>query len=254
MTVRRGFTLIELLVVIAIIAILAAILFPVFARAREKARATSCLSNLKQLNLGYQMYCSDYDGRRPPLRMYPAGGYTFPSGVNRPCYFWVEAIQPYIKNLQLWYCPSRDNTSSCRGGDPAINAGPEANHNYVQNPYAENRIESRFQTPAECLSVFEGCNCPDLGPWCHRVFCVGDGCIAGHRDGQCTWHSNGQNWGFQDGHAKWLKGSATWVGPTYWFDFLPGGLSADDQARYFLDPGVCKNAKNWPQVTNCGSD
>ncbi len=65
--VKKGFTLIELLVVIAIIAILAAILFPVFARAREKARQTSCLSNIKQLTLGVQMYVQDFDERFPPL-------------------------------------------------------------------------------------------------------------------------------------------------------------------------------------------
>ena len=97
---RRGFTLIELLVVIAIIAILAAILFPVFARAREKARQTSCLSNLKQLALGALMYAQDYDDTMMPryYRIDPA----VPGGPN-----WDNhLIQPYVKNLQLAVCPS----------------------------------------------------------------------------------------------------------------------------------------------------
>src|SRR6056297_3095 len=87
-----GFTLIELLVVIAIIAILAAILFPVFARAREKARQTSCLSNVKQLGLGVMMYAADYDERLPARSI---------GGVG-----WYGLLQPYIKNWQVIICPS----------------------------------------------------------------------------------------------------------------------------------------------------
>ena len=89
---RRGFTLIELLVVIAIIAILAAILFPVFAKAREKARQSSCLSNLKQLGLGILSYAQDYDERFP---MALAGGPT------PPIYLFPELIDPYVKNAQI---------------------------------------------------------------------------------------------------------------------------------------------------------
>ncbi|MBM3498472.1 MAG: DUF1559 domain-containing protein [Armatimonadetes bacterium] len=92
----QGFTLIELLVVIAIIAILAAILFPVFARAREKARQTSCLSNVKQLGLGVMMYCQDYDETYPGY--YPPWPATVPSPQG--CSWW-EGIYPYVKNYQL---------------------------------------------------------------------------------------------------------------------------------------------------------
>src|SRR5438105_4974945 len=113
-----GFTLIELLVVIAIIAILAAILFPVFAQAREKARATACTSNLKQIGLALMMYGQDYDENMP------TGGYTGPrnwevnpdfqskASVDNGIYGWtfyrnlMSALQPYTKNLQIWYCPS----------------------------------------------------------------------------------------------------------------------------------------------------
>src|SRR5258708_6070737 len=95
---RRGFTLIELLVVIAIIAILAAILFPVFAQARESARRTSCLSNTKQQGLALLMYAQDYDETTPTLT------YTYSTNFLLDFY---QLEQPYIKNYGLWYCPDR---------------------------------------------------------------------------------------------------------------------------------------------------
>lgn len=97
---RPGFTLIELLVVIAIIAILAAILFPVFAQAREKARQASCQSNLKQIGSAVLMYTTDYDGVYPP-------SYMFPLGWRRcPHYIWTDMLQPYVKNWGIFACPS----------------------------------------------------------------------------------------------------------------------------------------------------
>jgi prepilin-type N-terminal cleavage/methylation domain-containing protein/prepilin-type processing-associated H-X9-DG protein len=98
----NAFTLIELLVVIAIIAILAAILFPVFAQAREKARQTSCLSNLKQIGLGLTIYCQDYDEMMPLAfaRIAPINGGT----ENRIPY--DQQIKPYVKNDQIFKCPS----------------------------------------------------------------------------------------------------------------------------------------------------
>ncbi len=100
---RRGFTLIELLVVIAIIAILAAILFPVFARAREQARRTACLSNLKQIGLAIMMYVQDYDERMPiagPMDHRPHYC-RFHSDLSLP-----DVIMPYVKNFELFVCPS----------------------------------------------------------------------------------------------------------------------------------------------------
>ncbi|MBC7526320.1 MAG: DUF1559 domain-containing protein [Chthonomonadaceae bacterium] len=103
---QEGFTLIELLVVIAIIAILAAILFPVFAQARAKARQTSCLSNIKQLTLGWTMYAQDYDESFPQWKwdVNWSGGSGNPK--NNGTTLWVNAIFPYVKNTGVYSCPS----------------------------------------------------------------------------------------------------------------------------------------------------
>jgi prepilin-type N-terminal cleavage/methylation domain-containing protein/prepilin-type processing-associated H-X9-DG protein len=117
---QKGFTLIELLVVIAIIAILAAILMPVFAQAREKARQASCLSNLKQIGLGMQMYAQDYDETLPSSSVYgschPLHNVTWQScGSGTRIYswaLWVKWIEPYVKNNQVYSCPSGPQTGS----------------------------------------------------------------------------------------------------------------------------------------------
>jgi prepilin-type N-terminal cleavage/methylation domain-containing protein/prepilin-type processing-associated H-X9-DG protein len=106
---RAGFTLIELLVVIAIIAILAAILFPVFAQAREKARQAGCLSNLRQVGLATQMYMQDYDETVPWSclgRIWAQREKVLYKNIRDDDIYFVELIRPYTKNDAIWYCPS----------------------------------------------------------------------------------------------------------------------------------------------------
>jgi prepilin-type N-terminal cleavage/methylation domain-containing protein/prepilin-type processing-associated H-X9-DG protein len=110
---KSGFTLIELLVVIAIIAILAAILFPVFARARENARRTSCQSNLKQIGLGLIQYTQDYDEQLASTYYHPDGASNVSwYSNNTDVYKWMDAIYPYVKSEQIFDCPSADASGS----------------------------------------------------------------------------------------------------------------------------------------------
>ncbi len=133
---RSAFTLIELLVVIAIIAILAAILFPVFAKAREKARTSSCQSNLKQLALGMAQYTQDYDERYPTAWVGPP--YTVATtGCN-----WATAITPYIKSVQVFRCPS----------DPSMFASSYLINNWGLNQ----RSLAAFDSPAQMIMLMDG--------------------------------------------------------------------------------------------------
>jgi prepilin-type N-terminal cleavage/methylation domain-containing protein len=128
---RRGFTLIELLVVIAILAILAGLLFPVFARAREKARSTVCLSNLRQLGAAMAMYCQDYDGRFP-WGVDPADRYCPEIWSGYPQWqaqlavmpFLHDALNPYVRSHQAWHCPSDTGYSVLEDTNSALKAEP----------------------------------------------------------------------------------------------------------------------------------
>jgi len=145
---RHGFTLIELLVVIAIIAILAAILFPVFARAREKARQTSCLSNVKQIGLGMLMYIQDYD-ERLPVHYYTAGD------GNR--YSIIQVVHPYIRNIDVWDCPSASlSTGRDSSGNPAFLGERSYGWNHLIFAWYETKLAS-IKKPAETVIAADTC-------------------------------------------------------------------------------------------------
>ena len=198
---RRGFTLIELLVVIAIIAILAAILFPVFARAREKARQTACLSNLKQVGLGFMMYVQDYDERLLPLCTQPMPN------------VWVTCqmmINPYLKNNDIWECPSASNDYA--GGNRY-----GANHCHViidANWGAVPPKLATFMRPAEIAVFLDSHNGTTTAEgagqfWAaHCPVCVtapSTWYTNTYNAGVSSRHNGGANVVFCDGHAKWQK-------------------------------------------------
>jgi prepilin-type N-terminal cleavage/methylation domain-containing protein/prepilin-type processing-associated H-X9-DG protein len=141
---RKGFTLIELLVVIAIIAILAAILFPVFAKAREKAKQSTCMSNLKQLSHGILMYVSDNDGYYPspmitgvPTTQVPPDGWW---QGNAGRYYWPQIVYPYTGSYKINTCPSSVYTNKTVGGGMM--------GNYGLNRVLIGRTDSRIPSPA----------------------------------------------------------------------------------------------------------
>jgi len=189
---RRGFTLIELLVVIAIIAILAAILFPVFARAREKARQTSCLSNEKQILIGHLAYAQDYDELWVPWRYGVAATHPY---YDHDYAYWYDIMQPYVGNEQVFVCPSNAPfPSNCRGTRGAY--GYNTNEDAV--PMGE------WKAPAELIMICDT-NCYRVCTWdayiTNNVHAFSDTSYAQfHRR-----HNDGCNVGYADGHAKWIK-------------------------------------------------
>lgn len=222
---NQAFTLIELLVVIAIIGILAAILFPVFGRARENARRSSCQSNLKQIGLGFLQYAQDFD-EKMPFACVDDGGFP-----------WHFTVQPYIKSYQLFKCPSYTpatlvNNAGLAAASYMANGGgsyqtgmPNANSistdaggvrpvNRGQNdparPVSGGAALSQFASSSQTILVLEhsdNSGNPDL-------YQVGD--LAGGTNTNFQNHLGMTNFLFADGHVKALKPMATVTGANMW--------------------------------------
>jgi prepilin-type N-terminal cleavage/methylation domain-containing protein len=147
--IRAGFTLIELLVVIAIIAILAAILFPVFAKAREAARKTSCVSNCRQLGMAMMQYTQDYDEAFPPRFPNPAAGAAYPC---KPCRTidWRQYSFPYSRNMGIYRCPSDTGIPLLFAADPTkgVPTYKEPSEGGYGSSYCLNVVVTRLGTLA----------------------------------------------------------------------------------------------------------
>ncbi len=177
-----GFTLIELLVVIAIIAILAAILFPVFAKAREKARQTSCISNLKQVGLALVQYCQDWDEQMPVVDHHDG-------------YSWYMPLQTYIKSDQVLRCPSL-------GARGAVTTKTD----YVANGLVSHGLSlAAFQTPAEQIAFAERAAVVDEEDY-HVFYQPVEVEVDSVEPAR---HFDGSNYAFVDGHVKFLRWTAT---------------------------------------------
>ncbi len=266
--VRSGFTLIELLVVIAIIAILAAILFPVFAQAREKARQTGCLSNAKQITTGVMMYVQDYDEILPLV-------YDLNTLSS-----WTDRVQPYIKNWDLMFCPSGGskrlptslNTTANRWWgwwryftQYGFNATYLNRANYGcgnimvnGNAFGPPVPIAGVSKPAETVMITEtgqiGAN-DNVGS--HIVYAPGgltanDVCTYGDWGGPNggVWmamtgqtnmgfflnrHTEGGNITFVDGHAAFLRPSALAAGTNWTPTTAYGSVQITDRSRYLWD-------------------
>jgi prepilin-type N-terminal cleavage/methylation domain-containing protein/prepilin-type processing-associated H-X9-DG protein len=231
-----GFTLIELLVVIAIIAILAAILFPVFAQAREKARAITCVSNVKQIGLGTMMYVQDYDEQFP---------FAYGTGLGT----WIDVIDPYIKvmgnrsgqgaaGVAFFHCPSDARstipqnisygTNACvsgESGNTPSGVSVPAGGIYISEP----RRLAEFVAPASCIwigdSTLDWYGTYYAEPaldWIRPELDLVNGgvCQPGDRDGICpqTWYAQHIDVDdYTDNHTGWQDTNPTWTnkGPAY---------------------------------------
>lgn len=217
---KVGFTLIELLVVIAIIAILAAILFPVFARARENARRATCQSNLKQIALGIKQYVQDYDERYPLVDQRVGG---FAGGFNSATDLgWAELIQPYIKSVQVLQCPSEENPPGAHvgytdywynyqiatQGSAVFSGTKEASFTHISNTI----LNGDGISPGALSSTGEGTPryFEQGGTGTPSTIMTGaaTSTFGTNPTAPGSWavrHFEGANYSFADGHVKWLK-------------------------------------------------
>ena len=224
---KKGFTLIELLVVIAIIAILAAILFPVFAQAREKARQASCLSNVKQLGTACQLYVDDWDetfpkniivGNNAGTNLYDLWLFNQKWSEGEIGISWGGCIWPYVKNVKLYVCPSGRVDSSTFHNWADCVGGAYGNTSYFFSYYLQTHPDlAQLQNPSAQAAFYDGGE--TRGNWaCYPIANSGDsietivwngqGKTMPEATGSSKLHNGGGNFCFADGHAKYLKWAA----------------------------------------------
>ena len=234
----KAFTLIELLVVIAIIAILAAILFPVFAQAREKARAASCLSNNKQIALAAMQYIQDYDetwmkqdanpsGNNTPENILRDGYPLLNSGLaNADAQNYKDEILPYTKNEQIWICPTNIPNGGLRLVPP--NIGYHMNGNVI---LPKGLAIAAIVAPSSLYFMREsGRGYVFNKAYLRPIPTLCDDVVAYEAGGSANYmpHSLGYNLPFCDGHAKWYKSTQT---------LALAMFPEDDGNSYYKHPG-----------------
>ncbi len=207
----RGFTLIELLVVIAVIAILAAILFPVFSQAREAARRTSCLSNLKQLGTAVLLYTQDYD-EVLPLAAYATASFDFLT--------WHDLTDPYARNKAIWHCPSSRVSKTDQNGRITTHFGYNVRYLTTIAPDFSNADGhsavslAAVQTPAETVLLSDARSSMP-GSWCgdDGKFLLPPSAADAHCWGRPNaLHAEGSNLLWVDGHARWQRPGGYYTG------------------------------------------